>query len=331
MAPEVLVGGAVTPKIDVYAFGIVMWELFTFKEPFSHHSNYDQFVKAVYEGERPDLTSNEVQLTIPKGMRDCIAEAWAADPHQRPSMSQMLPSLEVAMISALLPCQTASSMWLTYFKSQTEVEFSKFVSVFFAVLNVDLDSAEYNDYFVCLKTLLVSSDILSTEIVRIEKFSFLLNWFGELLPTTERPLPFMERIHQLLKTSYFYGATSKEATETHLTRKGNATGTYLLRFNMKQGFTEPPFTISKLASASKKLVEHQRILYKKTTGYYTLLGGKEKIILKGEITDVVQQLTSRLGLTAGLTESPYLRLFADDTKGKYIGGYTDNQDDFEES
>jgi serine/threonine protein kinase len=29
MAPEVLKGGALTAKIDVYAFGIVMWELFT--------------------------------------------------------------------------------------------------------------------------------------------------------------------------------------------------------------------------------------------------------------------------------------------------------------
>lgn len=34
MAPEVFRGEGVTPKVDVYSFGIVLWEMLTGKAPF---------------------------------------------------------------------------------------------------------------------------------------------------------------------------------------------------------------------------------------------------------------------------------------------------------
>jgi serine/threonine protein kinase len=47
MAPEVLMGRPLSEKADVYSFGIVLWELFTYKEPFDTHDNYERFVEAV--------------------------------------------------------------------------------------------------------------------------------------------------------------------------------------------------------------------------------------------------------------------------------------------
>lgn len=47
MAPEVLMGRPLSEKADVYSFGIVLWELFTYKEPFDSHDNYERFVEAV--------------------------------------------------------------------------------------------------------------------------------------------------------------------------------------------------------------------------------------------------------------------------------------------
>lgn len=50
MSPEVLSGATVTEKVDVYAFGIVLWEMVTGKEPFSHHRDYPTFVRAIVSG-----------------------------------------------------------------------------------------------------------------------------------------------------------------------------------------------------------------------------------------------------------------------------------------
>ena len=52
MSPEVMMGAPFNEKADVYSFGIVLWEILTFTEPFPHHTNVPGFVKAVaHEGE----------------------------------------------------------------------------------------------------------------------------------------------------------------------------------------------------------------------------------------------------------------------------------------
>lgn len=47
-----MMGAPFNEKADVYSFGIVLWEILTFTEPFPHHTNVPGFVKAVaHEGE----------------------------------------------------------------------------------------------------------------------------------------------------------------------------------------------------------------------------------------------------------------------------------------
>ena len=40
MAPEVLSLGEITSKVDVYSFGICLWELLTGDSAFKHHTVY---------------------------------------------------------------------------------------------------------------------------------------------------------------------------------------------------------------------------------------------------------------------------------------------------
>jgi serine/threonine protein kinase len=54
MAPEVMMGAPFNEKADVYSFGIVLWEMLTFTEPFPHHTNVPGFVSK--EGKRNLVT-----------------------------------------------------------------------------------------------------------------------------------------------------------------------------------------------------------------------------------------------------------------------------------
>lgn len=52
MAPEVMMGAPFNEKADVYSFGIVLWEMLTFTEPFPHHTNVPGFVSKKKKGRK---------------------------------------------------------------------------------------------------------------------------------------------------------------------------------------------------------------------------------------------------------------------------------------
>jgi serine/threonine protein kinase len=91
MAPEVFRGDEFYgPKVDVYSFGIVMWELATRLPPWSELSRnevtfVEQLNDALRRGQRPVIPS-EVSTKFPRFvavMRSC----WAGDPADRPTFS----------------------------------------------------------------------------------------------------------------------------------------------------------------------------------------------------------------------------------------------------
>ncbi|CAN4084274.1 unnamed protein product [Withania somnifera] len=89
MAPELLSGKAkVTEKIDVYSFGIVMWELLTGDEPYA-----DMHCASIIGG----IVNNTLRPQIPtwcdpewKGLME---SCWAPDPSERPSFSEISQKL----------------------------------------------------------------------------------------------------------------------------------------------------------------------------------------------------------------------------------------------
>jgi Tol biopolymer transport system component len=53
MAPEQLTGGAITPATDIYAFGIVIYEMVTGRRPFQGQTPFDVAVRRLHETPRP--------------------------------------------------------------------------------------------------------------------------------------------------------------------------------------------------------------------------------------------------------------------------------------
>ena len=92
MAPELYAAGPYTEAVDVYAFGIVMWELATRRIPFEGLP-MDQVIDTVIAGGRPVLLPG-VDL-VPIEWVSLMASCWAPDPIDRPRFPQIWESLSL--------------------------------------------------------------------------------------------------------------------------------------------------------------------------------------------------------------------------------------------
>jgi len=89
----------ICPKVDVYSFGIVLWEIATQKLPFHSLSFDTQVEQAVLEGKRPTMNPDPVfgglrwhAHATPWGI--LMEECWRSDPSARPSMSDVVDRLQ---------------------------------------------------------------------------------------------------------------------------------------------------------------------------------------------------------------------------------------------
>ncbi|KAK1357832.1 Serine/threonine-protein kinase HT1 [Heracleum sosnowskyi] len=89
MAPEMIKGKAQTKKVDVYSFGIVLWELLTALTPFDNMTPEQAAFAVCQKNARPPLPS-----TCPVAFHYLINQCWASDPRKRPDFSKIVTTLE---------------------------------------------------------------------------------------------------------------------------------------------------------------------------------------------------------------------------------------------
>ncbi|CAM9941455.1 unnamed protein product, partial [Bubo scandiacus] len=109
MAPEVIRSEPVSEKVDIWSFGVVLWELLTGEIPYK-----DVDSSAIIWG----VGSNSLHLPVPSGCPDgfkvLLRQCWNSKPRNRPSFRQILLHLDIASADVLSTPQE------TYFKSQAE-------------------------------------------------------------------------------------------------------------------------------------------------------------------------------------------------------------------
>ncbi|KAJ8753177.1 hypothetical protein K2173_017756 [Erythroxylum novogranatense] len=99
MAPELLNGSSslVSEKVDVFSFGIVLWELLTGEEPYA-----DLHYGAIIGG----IVSNTLRPPVPESCdpdwRSLMERCWAAEPSERPSFTEIVSELR-AMAAKIPP------------------------------------------------------------------------------------------------------------------------------------------------------------------------------------------------------------------------------------
>jgi serine/threonine protein kinase len=86
MAPEMLSGtGIYDEKIDVYAYGMVLWEILTKKLPYAGMEAAQIITQVMMNDIRPPIPT-----ATPRPIRELIQLCWMRDPEKRPSLHQLL-------------------------------------------------------------------------------------------------------------------------------------------------------------------------------------------------------------------------------------------------
>eukprot|EP00540_Astrosyne_radiata_P007513 CAMPEP_0116837430 /NCGR_PEP_ID=MMETSP0418-20121206/8648_1 /TAXON_ID=1158023 /ORGANISM="Astrosyne radiata, Strain 13vi08-1A" /LENGTH=476 /DNA_ID=CAMNT_0004467311 /DNA_START=12 /DNA_END=1442 /DNA_ORIENTATION=- len=89
MAPEMIQRNWHTKSVDVYSFGVLLWELCSLERPFLNFSSAEHYARVVQHKERPGLC-----YYWPKKLQALIQKCWSHNCGQRPTMSAVVKSLE---------------------------------------------------------------------------------------------------------------------------------------------------------------------------------------------------------------------------------------------
>ena len=194
-APEVLLKKEFDFSIDVYALGMILYELFFEKRIFQNHTQLEPFIHAVcYKNERPQIPApppqqsppaNQVKASAqldpnypPLSLVSLIRRCWDGDAKKRPTFAQILDELDIISLEATISDQVASKFWKHKFSKpnlKTEVKWEEFAQ---AVGTYTLQSTSRLEP---LRPLLCASETdpaKEVKIVTMQRFYLLTQWFG---------------------------------------------------------------------------------------------------------------------------------------------------------
>ena len=90
MAPEVALRQIYSEKVDVYSFGIMLWQMAADKVPFKGMSKDDFMQRVIRNGERP-----EISMFWPSWLATLLQICWSPSPALRPSFAIVVQQLDL--------------------------------------------------------------------------------------------------------------------------------------------------------------------------------------------------------------------------------------------
>ena len=89
MAPEVAMRQIYCEKVDVYSYGIMLWQMASDKTPFKGLSRDEFMARVVVGGERP-----RIGVLWPKRFIKLLKSCWHSNSKKRPSFEEVLNQID---------------------------------------------------------------------------------------------------------------------------------------------------------------------------------------------------------------------------------------------
>jgi serine/threonine protein kinase len=319
LAPEVLAGEAVSTAADVYAYGILLWQILTRKRPYEDLDSIsiDGFTDYVVdEGSRPEI-EEDARQDYPI-LVELIEQCWGDDVEDRPEFEEICETLTDGLVEISVPHDIdAQRFWLKFFPSagpegvKIERCIRAMLKWFRLPANPEMRSKTLQNQLTQLGILMNEKDdgsiegVSSKARISCEWFGSLMNWFGPFDNS------FFKRVGNLCSRHWFHGHLSGPQSQRLL--NGRADGFHLVRFSA----TEPgSFTISKVHDSRK--VTHIRIAHSPCSSIYCIKGQKKEY---KSISDLLEAEKDNLGLTMPCPGSRFM-----DSDEDAATGYVVNSD-----
>uniref|UniRef100_A0A182LRI5 Protein kinase domain-containing protein n=1 Tax=Anopheles culicifacies TaxID=139723 RepID=A0A182LRI5_9DIPT len=111
MAPEVIRNMPCNEKVDIWSYGVVLWELLTGEIPYK---NVDS--SQIIYGVGNNTLYLPIPDTCPEGFKLLIKQCWSTKPRNRPSFKIILTHLDIAGRELLAACE--KEQFEAYYQSQ---------------------------------------------------------------------------------------------------------------------------------------------------------------------------------------------------------------------
>ena len=89
MAPEVALRRKYNESVDVYSYGIILWQMATDKVPFKGLNKEEFMIYVVHEGNRPKLDHS-----WPTGFCELLTNCWSKEPSKRPTFASIMVHID---------------------------------------------------------------------------------------------------------------------------------------------------------------------------------------------------------------------------------------------
>jgi len=254
-------------KVDVYSFGILMWELDEREHAWSDAQFSIEIFKRVKEGQRPPVNPNSL-------FKDMIPSCWDQSPAKRPEFRAIFDTLTnlynevkekapALFVPKLDSSKTAEENILQVFGNENEASWPDFENTLAKVFNSRPERVN------TLKHILATQNPTTGKFqVSKEQWKNFLQWFNPLRVDDgydansknkgESGVGYsFEEIYEICSQPWFFGFIPVEICTDILNKR--PFGTYMLRFSRNPGY----YTLS--VSTSTK-VAHWRISCEKGGG-----------------------------------------------------------------
>lgn len=113
MAPERWSSSRLSSSVDIYSFGMTVWQLLHSDDPFPNHWTLPVTIDAIQDGYRP-----EIDEYVPGTLKGLIEDCWNQHMRKRPSFDQAKEIISMALGVRSFEASSASAMHPPFEKGQ---------------------------------------------------------------------------------------------------------------------------------------------------------------------------------------------------------------------